>query len=126
MSPLNNYKIREESKKRYSTLGDSSNSSCPYCGHTIPDGSEICSYCGRKLVSYCTFCGASMEPEEYQCSQCGAPARGIICPKCGSTSFRAFCPECNEPLTMAAKKAVEKAQSDPKFKKLQELISQAE
>lgn len=99
---------------------------CPYCGETVSDQFEICPHCRHKLVPYCTFCGAPMSPDETECSQCGAPAGGIICPKCGSLSFRAFCPECNEPLNRAAKKAVEKAQSDPKFQKLQELISQAE
>ena len=126
MPIYNKYNIREEYQKEYLSLDHSGNISCPYCGHPISEGSEICPHCRRKLVSYCTFCGAPMVPEEKECSQCGAPAGGIICPKCGTLSFRAFCPECNEPLTRAAKKAVEKAQSDPKFQQLQELVSKAE
>ena len=67
-----------------------------------------------------------MSPEDKECSQCGTSAEGIICPKCGSLSFRAFCPVCNNALTRAAQKAVEKAQADPKFHQVQELVSQVE
>ncbi|MDD5914636.1 MAG: zinc ribbon domain-containing protein [Bacteroidales bacterium] len=121
-----NINIKEDNQKGFLSFVNLGNGYCTYCRHTISDGSEICPHCGRKQVSYCTFCGAPMGPEEKECSQCGAPAGGIICPKCGSLSFRAFCPECNEPLTRAAKKAVEKAHSDPKFQQLQELVSKAE
>ena len=97
---------------------------CPFCGQTVGVGDEICLHCGHKLVLYCTFCGAPMSPDDKECSQCGTSADGIICPKCGSLSFRAFCPVCNNALTRAAQKAVEKAQSDPKFQQVQELVAQ--
>ncbi|MBR5176748.1 MAG: hypothetical protein IKW89_12585 [Bacteroidales bacterium] len=121
-----NYKAKSDYQAQSASLESINDSRCSYCGGIVREELEICPYCGRKLVSYCTFCGAPMGPEEKECSQCGAPAGGIVCPKCGSLSFRAFCPECNEPLTRAAIKAVEKAQSDPKFQQLQELISRAE
>jgi RNA polymerase subunit RPABC4/transcription elongation factor Spt4 len=119
------YKTQSDCQKNTS-FESLNEKSCSFCGGIVSGNQEICPHCRRKLVSYCTFCGAPMGPEEKECSQCGAPAGGIICPKCGTLSFRAFCPECNEPLTRAAKKAVEKAQSDPKFQQLQELVSKAE
>ena len=124
---MNQYRRQTESNTRTILKGiHEFGRLCPYCGGTVSDQFEICPHCRHKLVPYCTFCGAPMSPDETECSQCGAPAGGIICPKCGCLSFRAFCPECNEPLTRAAKKAVEKAQSDPKFQQLQKLISRAE
>lgn len=100
-------------------------SSCPFCGCEIDSRFEICPECGGKLVSYCTFCGADLEPEDTECPECGAPVDGLTCPKCGTHNHRSFCSKCNEPLTRAAKKAVERAMEDPKLKEAREKCERA-
>ena len=88
---------------------------CPHCGATLnrPDY-EICPVCGGKLVDYCTFCGAPMSPSDIDCPECGMPADGVECPACHIRNFRSFCRQCGQPLSKAARRAVEKAKQDPK------------
>ena len=88
---------------------------CPHCGATLnrPDY-EICPVCGGKLVDYCTFCGAPMTPGDVDCPECGMPADGVECPACHIRNFRPFCRQCGQPLSKAARRAVEKAKQDPK------------
>ena len=88
---------------------------CPHCGVTLnrPDY-EICPVCGGKLVDYCTFCGAPMTPGDVDCPECGMPADGVECPACHIRNFRPFCRQCGQPLSKAARRAVEKAKEDPK------------
>lgn len=50
---------------------------------------------------------------------------GVVCPKCGTRNAGGFCRKCNEPLTLAAKKELERAQKDPQFLKAAELAVQA-
>ncbi len=88
---------------------------CPHCGATLnrPDY-EICPVCGGKLVDYCTFCGAPMSPSDIDCPECSMPADGVECPACHIRNFRSFCRQCGQPLSKAARRAVEKAKQDPK------------
>ena len=88
---------------------------CPHCGAALdrPDY-EICPVCGGKLASYCTFCGAPMSPSDIDCPECGMPADGVECPACHIRNFRPFCRQCGQPLSKAARRAVEKAKEDPK------------
>lgn len=99
---------------------------CPNCGASISPHVEICPECGHKIVGYCTFCGANTPLHAETCPECGASTKGIICPKCGMRSYRSFCSHCNEPLTRAAIKAVQKAQEDPVFRSVQELVEKVE
>jgi len=92
----------------------SGSSVCPKCGAEVQADFEICPVCGAKLVDYCTFCGAPMLPEDVDCPECGMPAEGIICPTCNIRNFRPFCRQCGQPLSRAARRAVEKAKQDPK------------
>ena len=86
---------------------------CPHCGAALDrDDYEFCPHCGGKLVDYCTFCGAPMSPEDIDCPECGMPADGVICPNCGARNLRSFCKECGQPVSRAARKAVEKAKQD--------------
>lgn len=88
---------------------------CPHCGAVLdrPDY-EICPVCGGKLVDYCTFCGAPMHPDDVDCPECGMPSDGVECPACHIRNFRPFCRQCGQPLSKAARRAVEKAKEDPK------------
>ena len=88
---------------------------CPHCGAALdrPDY-EICPVCGGKLVDYCTFCGAPMHPDDVDCPECGMPSDGVECPACHIRNFRPFCRQCGQPLSKAARRAVEKAKEDPK------------
>ncbi|MBO4468839.1 MAG: zinc ribbon domain-containing protein [Bacteroidales bacterium] len=102
-----------------STQGPSVNEGsgvCPHCGAIIEEGLEFCPVCGAKLVDYCTFCGAPMRPDDIDCPECGMPAEGIICPKCGIRNHRPFCGQCGQPLSRAARIAVDRAKLDPKVK----------
>ena len=87
---------------------------CPHCGATIEEGLEFCPVCGAKLVDYCTFCGAQMRPDDIDCPECGMPAEGVICPNCHTRNHRSFCGQCGQPLSRAARIAVDRAKRDPK------------
>ena len=94
---------------------------CPYCGQPVKKSWEWCPSCGHSLVDWCTFCGADIPRGEDECPECGMSRSGIVCPKCGTRNAGGFCRKCNEPLTLAAKKELERAQKDPQFLKAAEL-----
>ena len=96
---------------------------CPHCGAPIEEHFEICPVCGWKLVDYCTFCGAPMRPDDIDCPECGMPSDGVVCPNCNTLNFRPFCRKCNQPLSKAARRAVEKARQDPKVHEAARLMS---
>lgn len=98
---------------------------CPYCGQPVKKSWEWCPSCGHSLVDWCTFCGADIPRGEDECPECGMSRSGIVCPKCGTQNAGGFCRKCNEPLTLAAKKELERAQKDPQFLKAAELAVQA-
>lgn len=98
---------------------------CPYCGQPVKKSWEWCPSCGHSLVDWCTFCGADIPRGEDECPECGMSRSGIVCPKCGTRNAGGFCRKCNEPLTLAAKKELERAQKDPQFLKAAELTVQA-
>lgn len=98
---------------------------CPYCGQPVRKSWEWCPSCGHSLVDWCTFCGADIPRGEDECPECGMSRSGIVCPKCGTGNAGGFCRKCNEPLTLAAKKELERAQKDPQFLKAAELAVQA-
>lgn len=98
---------------------------CPYCGQPVKKSWEWCPSCGHSLVDWCTFCGADIPRGEDECPECGMSRSGIVCPKCGTGNAGGFCRKCNEPLTLAAKKELERAQKDPQFLKAAELAVQA-
>ncbi len=95
---------------------------CPHCGAPVCSGMEICPVCGWKLVARCTFCGAQMRPDDIDCPECGMPADGVMCPKCKIRNFRAFCRGCGQPLSRAARVAVEKAVNDPRVQETAGLL----
>lgn len=97
---------------------------CPHCGATVSADYEICPECGWKLVDYCTFCGAPMRPDDMDCPECGMPADGVMCPTCNIRNFRSFCRQCGQPLSRAARMAVEKAKKDPKVLEAARLLKQ--
>ncbi|MBQ9410692.1 MAG: zinc ribbon domain-containing protein [Bacteroidales bacterium] len=97
---------------------------CPGCGTVLDAAYEFCPVCGRKLVDYCTFCGAPMSPEDVDCPECGMPAEGVICPNCKKRNNRSFCGQCGQPLSRAARMAVDKAKNDPAVKRSAQLIMQ--
>lgn len=98
---------------------------CPYCGQPVKKSWEWCPSCGHSLVDWCTFCGADIPRGEDECPECGMSRSGIVCPKCGTRNAGGFCRKCNEPLTLAAKKELERALKDPQFVKAAELAVQA-
>lgn len=98
---------------------------CPYCGQPVRKSWEWCPSCGHSLVDWCTFCGADIPRGEDECPECGMSRSGIVCPECGTRNAGGFCRKCNEPLTLAAKKELERAQKDPQFLKAAELAVQA-
>mgnify|MGYP004664062619 FL=1 len=98
---------------------------CPYCGQPVKKSWEWCPSCGHSLVDWCTFCGADIPRGEDECPECGMSRSGIVCPECGTRNAGGFCRKCNEPLTLAAKKELERAQKDPQFLKAAELAVQA-
>jgi len=103
----------------------SDDTGCPYCGQPVKKSWEWCPSCGHSLVDWCTFCGADIPRGEDECPECGMSRSGIACPKCGTRNAGGFCRKCNEPLTLAAKKELERAQKDPQFLKAAELAVQA-
>lgn len=98
---------------------------CPHCGQPVKKSWEWCPSCGHSLVDWCTFCGADIPSGEDECPECGMSRSGIVCPKCGTRNAGGFCRKCNEPLTLAAKKELERARKDPQFVKAAELAVQA-
>ena len=98
---------------------------CPYCGQPVKKSWEWCQSCGHSLVEWCTFCGADIPRGEEECPECGMGREGIVCPKCGTRNAGGFCRKCNEPLTLAAKKELERALKEPLFVKAAELAVQA-
>lgn len=98
---------------------------CPYCGQPVKKSWEWCPACGHSLVDWCTFCGADIPRGEDECPECGMNRSGVICPKCWTRNAGGFCRKCNEPLTLAAKKELERALKDPQFVKAAELAVQA-
>ena len=113
-------RAREAQNVSVNTQQNVALTTCPYCGSAVEPDYEICPVCGHKLVEYCTFCGANMAATDIDCPECGMPSDGITCPDCGALNFRSFCRKCNRPLSRAARKAVEKAKTDPK---VQEAVS---
>ena len=103
----------------------SDDTGCPYCGQPVKKSWEWCPACGHSLVDWCTFCGADIPRGEDECPECGMSRGGIVCPKCGTRNAGGFCRKCNEPLTLAAKKELERALKDPQFVKAAELAVQA-
>ena len=97
---------------------------CPRCGAKFDTVYEFCPVCGHKLVDYCTFCGAHMSPEDVDCPECGMPADGVICPTCHIRNMRSFCGQCGQPLSRAARMAVEKARKDPQVQKTAKVLMQ--
>lgn len=97
---------------------------CPKCGAAITRDMEICPECGWKLVDYCTFCGAPMSPNDMDCPECGMPSDGLVCPTCNVRNFRPFCKQCGQPLSRAARMAVEKAKKDPKVQEAARLLKE--
>lgn len=103
----------------------SDDTGCPYCGQPVKKSWEWCPACGHSLVDWCTFCGADIPRGEDECPECGMNRSGVICPKCGTRNAGGFCRKCNEPLTLAAKKELERALKDPQFVKAAELAVHA-
>ena len=103
----------------------SDDTGCPYCGQPVNKSWEWCPSCGHSLVDWCTFCGADIPRGEDECPECGVSRSGIVCPKCGTRNAGGFCRKCNEPLTLAAKKELERALEDPAFVKAAELAVKA-
>ena len=95
---------------------------CPHCGAPIHPDFEICPVCGGKLADYCTFCGAPMTPNDVDCPECGMPAEGVMCPSCHIRNYRPFCRQCSQPLSKAARRAVDKAKADPKVQEAARLL----
>ena len=88
---------------------------CPKCGaKIISPNADICELCGEWLLKgKCKFCYADIEKGAVYCGECGNPVAGIICPQCGQLSYFDFCKHCNIPLTVEAKKNVEKVKNAP-------------
>ena len=114
--------ILEQVKK---IRASSEDTGCPYCGQPVKKSWEWCPSCGHSLVDWCTFCGADIPRGEEECPECGMSRSGIGCPKCGTRNAGGFCRKCNEPLTLAAKKELERAQKDPRFLKAADLVVKA-
>lgn len=123
-------KVRERTKAAVKTAAaDNSrpavkagSGACPHCGATIEDGLEFCPVCGGRLVDYCTFCGAPMSPDDIDCPECGMPSEGIMCPTCHVRNHRSFCGQCGQPLSRAARVAVDRAKRDPKVREAARLL----
>lgn len=92
---------------------------CPNCNQVVDSSFELCPHCGFRLHStHCTYCGAPMSSDDLFCGECGGNSKGIPCPICGTLSFRSFCPKCNSPVDELGAAEVEKAQSDPLYKRI--------
>jgi len=63
-----------------------------------------------------------MSPQDIDCPECGMPADGVMCPTCHIINHRSFCGQCGQPLSRAARVAVEKAKKDPAVQKTANLI----
>lgn len=104
---------------QYRPLYGNNNMSCPICKKTINKNYELCPFCGYRLHgSHCTFCGAPMYEDDLFCGECGGNTKGMQCPSCGTLSFRSFCPNCNSPVDELGKAELEKAKTDPLFKRI--------
>ena len=80
----------------------------------ISPNADICELCGEWLLEgKCKFCYADIEEGATYCAECGNPVAGTICPQCDQLSYFDFCKHCNIPLTVEAKKMVEKVKSAP-------------
>ena len=88
---------------------------CPKCGaKIISPNADICEVCGKWLLEgKCKFCYADIEEGATYCAECGNSVAGIVCPQCGKLSYFDFCKLCNIPLTVEAKKMVEKVKNTP-------------
>lgn len=121
-------RTRERSQVRTAvkTSADTSQAGgkCLHCGASVEAKYELCPVCGGKLVDYCTFCGAPMQEGDVDCPECGMPSEGVVCPNCKTRNFRSFCRQCSQPLSRAARRAVEKAKQDPKVQEAARLIKQ--
>lgn len=130
MIPNDNIRTREREAVKNATVSQAKSSDsagegqCPHCGAIVSADYEICPKCGWKVVNYCTFCGAPMSPEDLDCPECGMPADGVVCPTCNVRNFRSFCKQCGQPLSRAARMAVEKAKKDPKVQEAARLLKQ--
>jgi len=130
MIPDDNTRTREREAVKSTTASKAKPSDsegegqCPHCGASVSAAYEICPECGWKLVNYCTFCGAPMNPEDMDCPECGMPADGVMCHTCNVRNFRPFCKQCGQPLSRAARMAVEKAKKDPKVQEAARLLKQ--
>lgn len=113
----------EKSAVKTGTRQKEASGVCPHCGAPVEEHFEICPVCGWKLVDYCTFCGAPMRPDDIDCPECGMPSDGVICPDCNIRNFRSFCRQCGQPLSRAARRAVEKARQDPKVQEAARLMT---
>ncbi len=92
---------------------------CPNCKQPVDRSFELCPNCGFRLHSnHCTYCGAPMENDDLFCGECGGNSEGTPCPVCGTLSFRSFCPKCNSPVDELGRSEVEKAKSDPLYKRI--------
>ena len=118
-------RVREKVATKEKTTPSVENSpfgKCPYCGAPVHPDFEICPVCGGKLADYCTFCGAPMLPTDVDCPECGMPADGVMCPTCHIRNYRPFCRQCSQPLSKAARRAVDKAKQDPKVQEAARLL----
>lgn len=121
-------KAQNKTKEQHQSKVKTRNSDamdCPNCGRPVKKSWEYCPHCGQALVDYCTFCGADVPPGEPECPECGMSRKGVICPNCGAPNGSGFCRNCNQPLTLAAKKELERAKKDPLFIKAAELLVRA-
>ena len=122
----NNVRMHERQALKTTSVGKTKTAEtdgvCKNCGATVSADMEICPQCGHKLVDYCTFCGAPMSENDMDCPECGMPADGIMCQSCNVLNFRPFCRKCGQPLSRAARMAVEKAKKDPKVQETARLL----
>lgn len=65
---------------------------CPSCGEDIPEGSNVCLGCQKKI---CPKCGTPIAGNAKFCPECGYTTV-VKCPSCNTTlqEGQKFCPEC--------------------------------
>lgn len=123
----NNTRVQERNREsesktsigQYRQLSHSVGICCPNCNKTVDQRFELCPNCGYRLHNtHCTYCGAPMSSEDLFCGECGGDSKGTPCPVCGTLSFRSFCPKCNSPVDELGKEEIEKAKSDPLYRKI--------